>query len=144
MAKLVGARAYNSGNISIPNVSATVITLDSERFDTDNIHDTSSNTSRLTCKTAGKYLIAATIQWAADADGERLINIKLDGTTMIGRVRHSANSDAASPTVQNLAIIYDLSVNQYVEVWVYHNEGAALNVENETNSSPEFMMHRIG
>ena len=53
-----GARVYNTGNLTITNATETALTYNSEHFDTDTIHDTGSNTSRLTCKTAGKYTMA--------------------------------------------------------------------------------------
>ena len=61
MARMVGARVHNSANISVSDSTWTSMTFDSERYDTDSIHSTASNTSRLTCVTAGKYLIIATL-----------------------------------------------------------------------------------
>jgi hypothetical protein len=54
------ARVRNSAAISIPNNVATVLTYDTERFDTVGgssgaMHSTSSNTGRLTAQSAGKY-----------------------------------------------------------------------------------------
>ena len=59
----IGARAHHSSNQSITNNTFTVLSLNSERWDTDSIHDNSTNNSRLTCNTAGKYIITAGVYW---------------------------------------------------------------------------------
>ena len=140
----VGARVYNNADISVANASPVALTFNSERFDTDTIHSTGTNTGRLTCNTAGKYLIIGTVQYDANATGERMTSIKLGGATFLGRVRSIANTIGGSPTVHNIAIIYELAATNYVELFVYQTSGDALDVKNEQYSSPEFMMHRIG
>ena len=52
----IGARVYNDANISIPDNTETAVTFNTEEWDTDTIHDPSTNPERLTAKTAGKYL----------------------------------------------------------------------------------------
>ena len=54
-----GAHVFNSVDIVCPSESWHILSFDSERYDTDSIHDTVTNNSRLTCKTPGKYLIVA-------------------------------------------------------------------------------------
>ena len=71
MAKLVGARVYNNADLTIPTASWTNLTFNSEDFDTDTIHDTSTNTDRLICKTAGVYLAVFNARFDANAAGER-------------------------------------------------------------------------
>src|SRR3990167_858282 len=61
----VSARANNSGAIALTSGTATLMTLDSERWDTDTIHSTASDTSRLTATTAGKYQITGHVEFAA-------------------------------------------------------------------------------
>src|SRR5262245_40483526 len=63
------ARAYHSANQSINSGTNTTLNFDSERFDSDTIHDNVTNNSRLTCKTAGKYLICCNVRWASNATG---------------------------------------------------------------------------
>jgi hypothetical protein len=139
----IGARVYNSTSISITGSVLTTLPFDSERYDTDGIHSTASNTSRLTCKTAGKYLIAGGIQYAANATGVRYLVIHLNGTTDLASFTDDAIIGAG--VNQNMAIstIYDLAVNDYVELQVYQNSGDALNINASGNKSPEFMMHKI-
>ena len=140
----VGARVYNNAAISIDNTTATNLTFNTERYDTDTIHDTSTNTGRLTCKTAGKYLIIANIQWAGvGLDTRRSVGIYLGGATYIGRV-DTTSSIAEHEEIQSVSTIYDLAVDDFVEVRVYQTSGQALEVKSTSAQSPEFMMHRIG
>ena len=136
----IGARVYNNAAISIPNTGAD-LTFNSERYDTDNIHDISTNPSRLTCKTAGKYLIIGNIEWAPNNNGVRDARIVLNGTTIIGIVRVAA---AGGSYFQVVSTIYDLSVNDYVVLHAYQDGAGALNVNSSGNFSPEFMMQKIG
>ena len=143
MAKLVGARVYDASNQAIDNDSTTVVAFDSERYDTDTIHDTSTNNSMLTCKTAGVYSISGHIQFEANATGLRLVGILLDGATTIAYMGWS--DVGASAIYLPLETKYTLAVNQYVELVVYQNSGGALNiVKSGSNFTNEFMMSRIG
>lgn len=138
------ARVYNSAAQTITTGTETTITFNSERYDTDTIHDTGSDTGRLTCKTAGKYLIIANIQWESEgsASGFRETKIRLNGTTGIARVLQDGATNSRE-IAQNPSAIYDLAVNDYVEVRVTHSQGADTDVVANLNMSPEFMMTRI-
>ena len=135
-----GARVYNSANISIPHATFTALTFDSERYDTDAIHDTATNTSRLTCKTAGKYIIDGNVEWGNGADTGRYCRIRLNGTTDIAAVAQAGQAWM----VQQVSAVYDLAVNDYVELVVYQSTGGAFNALVGANYSPEFWMQRIG
>jgi len=137
-----GARVYNSGNIEIANGTATNLTFDSERYDTDNIHSTTANTDRLTCRTPGKYLIIGNIHWDANPTGTRITSIYLNGSDYIGSYRTDPSADAEIGHF--ISTIYNLSVDDYVTLTVYQNSGGALDVEKESSHSLEFMMQRIG
>ena len=137
-----GARAYNDADQSIPNNTPTIIALNSERYDTDAIHDLVTNNSRLTCKTAGKYVISFSGDFAANVDGRRSYNIKLNGTTFLAGTSDNPNSGGGFS--REISTIYELAVNDYVEVEVWQSSGDALNLATTANRSPEFSMQRIG
>ena len=134
-------RAYNSVAISIPTASETIVPFDSERYDSDAIHDTAVSTGRLTCKTAGLYRITGRLRFAANTTGIRYAYLRLNGATII-------DFDARVPLsgLQTYLLVsteYQLAVNDYVELIAYQNSGAALNLEAAPNHSPEFMMSFI-
>jgi hypothetical protein len=137
----IGARVYNNAALSINNSTLTVLTFNSERWDTDTIHSTGSSTSRLTCKTAGRYLISVTVEWANNATGRRGVNLRLNGATVIAVNNETPLSTGA--TGMNTTTVYDLAVNDYVEVQVFQDSGGSLNINAGGNYSPEFMMVRI-
>ena len=139
----VGARVYNSANISIPNATSTALTYDTERFDTDAIHSTVANTSRLTCKTAGKYLIWFVGYFVNDANGSiRLGYIQLNGATTLAQERKAPN--AINSATFCVSCVYDLAVNDYVEFFAWQDAGGAINFLAAANQSPEFGIQRIG
>jgi len=135
------ARAFHSANQIIATATIAILALDSERFDTDTIHDTVTNNSRLTCKTAGKYQITAQVRWDSSNTGTyRGVGIRLNGTTFIG---FDLSPPPAQPLRQNVTTLYDLAVNDYVEVEVEHDSGVNRTIEVQGNYSPEFSMVRV-
>ena len=136
------ARVYNNADQSIPNNSATALTFNSETFDTDTIHDTSTNTGRLTCKTAGIYEISASVAFAAHSTGTRALYFYLNGATTIAQVRLRATPDGR--TMLNLNTQYSLSVNDYIELYAYQNSSGALSVNADDRFGCEFMMTYLG
>jgi hypothetical protein len=137
-------RVYNDANISIPDNTLTVLTFNTERFDTGALHSTSANTSRLTCVTAGKYLITGNVQWAFNATGDRMLEVLLNGATSIAKQQVEPVSGTNLLTVQVVTTVYHLAAADYVELRVYQNSGGALNAQVAANYSPEFGMSFIG
>lgn len=139
------ARVYNTGVQSIPDSADTALLFPSERFDTEAIHDTVSNTSRLTCKTAGKYLIIGDVGFAANAAGLRDTKIRLTGATLIAVHRHQVDAGVGAQVhVASVSTLYDIAVDDYVELVVFQSSGGALNTSVAANAYPEFMMVKVG
>lgn len=134
------ARVFHSANQSLTDATVTVLAFDSERFDTDTIHDTATNNSRLTATTAGKYWIHGQVNYADNATGRRDLTIRLNGTTTIADVR--VNPISGADTTVEVSTFYDLSATDYVELLAFQNSGGALNVQAVAQQSPEFMMFR--
>jgi hypothetical protein len=140
--KSIGARVYNSSNISIPDNTSVNLTFDSERYDTDDIHSTATDTERLTCKTAGIYIIIGNCRFATNATGRRFFSFRLNGGTYIAVEEWDTNQNFVTrPTI---CTIYQLDVDDYVVFSVLQTSGGALNIEAVGNYSPEFMMQKIG
>ena len=136
------ARVYNNADISIANNTVIALTFNAERWDTDTIHDTSTNTGRLTCKTAGVYNIFANVAFNTNTTGYRSTLIRHNGSTTIGLCVSAPASGAY--TIHNLSCQYSLAVNDYVEVVVQQTSGGALLVKTGLNYSPEFGMTFCG
>lgn len=133
-------RVYNSANISVTSSTDTALTFDTERFDTDTMHSTSTNTSRITFTTAGTYLVGANVEWASDSTSYRELTLRLNGSTKIGSSVVQPSSSVV--TRQTVTTVYAFqivsSVADYVEAVVRHVKGSALNVVAAGNYSPEF------
>lgn len=131
-------RVYNSANISIATSGTPqALTFNSERFDTDSMHSTVSNTGRITFTTAGTYEIGAHVVFDPNSTGYRDLTIRLNGTTTIAYDRDTPIGGGVS-TVMFLVSLWAFSAGDYIEVVVTQTSGGALNVANSANISPEF------
>jgi hypothetical protein len=137
-------RVYNSANINVADSDATVkLTFDSERFDTDSMHSTSSNTGRIIFNTKGRYWVWGSVNWATANAGRRVLTIKLNGTTSIASDTFAPNT--ANPYDQQVAGIYDFAKGDYIELFTYQDSGTdPLVINNAGNYSPEFAAFRLG
>lgn len=120
---LIGARVTHSTTQSIGNTTDDTVNFDSERWDTDTIHDNATNNWRLTSKTAGYYLIVAEIGFAANGTGIRQVSIKYNGTPTIIARSTFASSGGSFPTRVLCSTIYFLAVNDYVFVTAFQDSG---------------------
>ena len=140
----VSVRARNSAAIATNSGTATLMTLDSERWDTDTMHSTSTNTSRLTATTAGKYFISGSIEFASGfATGYRRAEIRLNGATVIASqdTTPPANNSITATRV-TVSTHYNLAATDYVELLATQSAGT-VNVNASANYSPEFSMVKV-
>ncbi|MBA7538208.1 hypothetical protein ES705_30482 [subsurface metagenome] len=137
-----GARVYHDVIQLIPTGTTTYVAFNSEQYDTDAIHDPVVSNSRLTCKTAGKYVISTSVGWETNAKEQRRLDIRLNRTSNIAYVRQQACLQGT--TNQSVTTIYDLAVGDYIEVSVYQNSGGNLDLNVVYDQSPKLSMQRIG
>jgi hypothetical protein len=137
----VGARVYNSSNISVSDSSLTALTFDSERFDTDDMHDLVTNTGRLTFTTAGKYLVKGQVEWSGDSNGRRELTIRLNGATILAQTTIAPAGTADMG--QEVSTIYDFAATDYVELLAYQDSGGSRSAKSSANYSPEFMAMKL-
>jgi hypothetical protein len=137
----ISARAYHNAHQSIPNNTTTVLAFNSERFDSDTIHDLVTNNSRLTCKTAGIYAVFLHVTFASHAVGRRNVSINRD--TGYSQALSEWDTNANSSTHVSLACICSLAVDDYLTAGVYQTSGGALNVQVQDQFSPEFGMVKL-
>lgn len=143
----VTARVYSSVPLSIPDGIETILSFDSERWDTGcptpGIHDTSSNTSRLTACTAATYLIFGQVQWDGNATGQRVLAIRVNGTSSNLPARTFVPASQVASTVQQISAVWQLSPGDYVELEVTQNSGGSLNLLNNGPYGIEFGMVKL-
>jgi len=145
-----GCRVFNSAAISIPNATWTLLTFNSEQWDTHDaaastFHSTSSDTGRITIPAGrdGYYLIGAHVEFAADVAGRRGLQI----VHSVGASVIALSSEDATPSgVHALTVctLWHLAAAEYVTCEVFQNSGAALNATRSADYSPEFWITFVG
>jgi hypothetical protein len=128
----VGCSLYKSTAQTVSNVTNTALTFDTESYDTNTFHSTSSNTSRITIPAgyAGKYLLHGTIGYGAGSNGSTL------RSAYIAKNGSPAKYVVVTLGVGNddngrlsFACTLDLAVNDYVELFFYQPSGGNMSVE---------------
>jgi hypothetical protein len=138
-----GCHIYRTTNQTIAQNNPTALLFNAQRYDTDSMHDTSVNSGRITFQTAGKYIIGACIQWAANSSGCRDMWFWLNGAISIGEdKRYPVASPNNTCLVAN--VVYDFAQYNYIELIVLQNTTGNLDVIASGNSTPEFWAQRIG
>ena len=122
----VGASVSNSTTQSIANNTHTAVTWDTEEFDTDAFHSTSSNTSRFTIPAGkgGKYLFNCSVRWDNNGSSDRILEIYKNGTIF-------AALDVVTGNYPGYMVSRTLSLvaTDYVELYVYQNSGGSRTLE---------------
>ena len=107
------------------------ITLDSESLDTYGGHSTTTNTSRYVGQVPGYYLVLGTAGIAANATGNRLVQLEKNGTLIAGAITVGPAPGTANASVQTAAAITFLNGStDYVETYVYQTSGSTLTTQN--------------
>jgi len=140
---LIGCDLYKSATQSITTGTWTAVTFSSEIYDTDNLHDTSTNTSRITIPAGltGKYLFTGSVVFAASATGVRGISLYKDGSPYKEILMDSASSSYS--TIQSWSAISSLVAGSYYETFVYQESGGSINLNNGT-SGTSFQIQYLG
>jgi hypothetical protein len=109
LAALPAARVFNSTSQALSG--NTTLSFNSERFDTANLHSTTTNPSRLTAPVAGVYVITANVSYSGIAAGT---------PTFLGVTRNSAfigadyrQGDGSQD--QSVATIYKLAAGDFIQ-----------------------------
>ena len=78
---LSGCLVSKSTDQSIPTgATFTILTFDTESYDTDAFHAPVTNNSRLTIPTTGFYILTGQITWATNTAGYRTLRLYKNGT----------------------------------------------------------------
>lgn len=136
-------RARLSSNQSIPNNTQTKMALATEDWDTDDAFDSTTN-YRFTvpANEAGKYLFTVSITAENIDDNEFFsFNLYLNGSQeqLTGQAKQF--SPGTNQTLRFTATGYiNLSVGDYIEAFVSHNEGGSINLRSAESSFGGFKL----
>ena len=125
---------YKSANQSIENGADVALTFNSENFDTDSFHSTSTNTSRLTIPSGkgGKYLLSGAVSWGANNSTIRSVKVYKNGSVLNQPSMAQGTNDGNITPVSN---VYELIATDYLEVYVRQNSGGSLDVQGGTQQT---------
>lgn len=115
---------------SVAASTSVVLNAGGENYDTDGMHSTVTNTSRITAQKAARYELAATVAYDP-GNGRRITSFLVGGvTTLNGDARASAGQAGLAGITDRISIVRSvvLAAGQYVEVQVNQNTAGALNV----------------
>lgn len=125
-AAFVGCGLYDSGNQSLTAGVDTAITFNSEYFDSDGLHSTSSNTSRITIPTGlgGKYLFAySAVNTAAGQTNYTQSTLRKNGTA-IAEIKTLWSG--LTYTAMTQTVILDLVAGDYIELYILSDAAATI------------------
>jgi hypothetical protein len=127
-ASFVGCSLFDtSATQTIATGTNVALTWDSESFDSDGFHSTSSNTSRITIPAGkgGKYEFNGFSFYAANATGVRVAKLFKNGAELYES--NFNKGDGTNFTVINISAIIDLVATDYIEFVTLQNSGGNLN-----------------
>jgi hypothetical protein len=122
-----GVSCYNTpNNQSLSNNTYTVITWDSEDFDTDGYHSTSSNTSRITIPSGkgGKYLFNGGIYFDnATGTGFRELALYKNGTKFRAFFADTSGGGSTAYPAPQVNIVVEAIATDYFQLYARQNSG---------------------
>lgn len=119
-------RVTNSTTQSLTSNVEVAITFDTESYDTDTMHSTVSNTSRITFNTPGVYVVTASGTVQANVDNlDAYLDVRLNGVTRIGYGVTSGTYTSGGFTRVAVSTQYKFAAADYIEVIAFQKNGAA-------------------
>ena len=140
-----GVHVYStSASISVPNNTTTTLTFNSESFDTNGFHSTTSNTSRLTVPAGkgGYYYIYADLQYQNNTANNYNAQIVINGSATLSAPAFGSSGGTFNTSVAAYGVAA-LAAGDYVELKARQITGgtidAKMNNANETNFGMFFL-----
>jgi hypothetical protein len=139
-------RVYHNTTQSIGDATEVTVAFNAERFDTNTMHDTATNNSRITFNTAGLYVVHFTGALPALTTYSLIYAVIIvNGATRIAYDLKTPTTFSAAP-VFNVNTTYKFAAADYAQVLVYQDNTAntAQNLASSAAYSPEFAATWIG
>lgn len=106
----------------VPNGVDTILLFTTEDYDTDAMHDNSTNTSRFTANTAGSYKASLHARWEGVAAGDRRFDFRMNGADVFASdERTVSQADVFDQTC--VCVEFEMDLGEYMEVVAHQNSG---------------------
>lgn len=127
------AVAKSTAAVLAPNNTPTAIPLAAEDADNDNMHDTVTTNTRITCRTAGVYLFLGTVIFDNPSGGRRGAWLNKNGSLADeSTLGAPAATLSAGPRYQVVGLM-ELAVGDYVELLAFQDSGVGMNIYNPSS-----------
>jgi len=111
--------------VSIGPSSDTIVTPDTELWDTNNFWNPMAPTEYLTARSAGLYLVGINLQWATSTTGQRTLRLAING---VNYEAVTQAGQASTNVFQNVITICYLHAGDLLRCSVRQNSSAGINV----------------
>jgi len=132
LANRPACRLTNSTPTPLPHGVVTDLPFNTERYDTDGMHSTTTNTHRIRFNTAGLYLVVGQVTIQQNATGSRALNMDLRGpvspAATIASVLHTAGSAGFSKRLI-VSTVWKFLIGDEVSIAAFQDSGVTLNAE---------------
>lgn len=119
------------------------ITLDTESYDSEGGHSTTTNPSRYVCQVPGLYRITVTGSMAPNGTGARKVGINVNGVSLTGagvqQVPPASNTWQGAVSTEAF-----LNAGDYVELVIWQTSGGALSTNAGNSTTPTMCLWWIG
>jgi hypothetical protein len=137
------ASVTNSTNQTTADSTAEVLSFDTERYATANMHSTNpALDSRLTAPVSGIYAVTAEVAWGGDFDGSRQVFITKNsgGASLVHDIKVPSTAIAGGGVTQVVSAQASMVAGDYLEVNVLQDSGGDLDSVIFGPAAPEFAM----
>jgi hypothetical protein len=120
-------RAHSNTTQTLTTGVSAAVLLQSEDWDSEDGHSTSSNTSRYTAVYAGYYAVDGVVFFAGNATGRRGVSFSVNGTNQHASRTLVFSGGASGIQILGVDEVY-LAVGDYVEMFAFQESGGNLNI----------------
>lgn len=128
-----GCQSTNVADQAVNNVSLTLLTWDTDVYDTNSYHSTSSNQSRFLCPTgeAGKFRMDCSLAWDASGSGLREVYFRRynASNTLLETIVQDAVPISGAAFHWAVSMPWIMADNDYVTVAVYQDSGGTRQIQ---------------
>ena len=123
-----GCSVYSSSVQTLTTNVLTALAANQENSDTDGMHSTVSQNTRITGQTDGRYMFLSNVTFPANATGGRLLDFAVNGVTLTGSGMQLPSPGNTAPINLTYVRVITLVAGDYVEARARQVSGGNMDV----------------